>query len=393
MAISKANINKIKKLNSYKLKGKLRKSGLDCWRYFFTGKNNTTGKEECFFIELLIENPAVSPNDFVLIQKSRPKIQIEDLQAALTGNNAIQSMDAEESVVPSFVAVRAGIYGDSRKQINRFYNFNETVIDRNHFSIQAGESLFNEDTLTGSLSLKRSDISKNPEFMSQSGTIHWNLHYERINEFPLIQAKDDTNWLPCGVMTYFTGTVVLDDEEYSVTPKYCYGYSDKSWGKNLPSPFFHLASSKLTSIFSGKLMQDTCFAVQGNYDSKLCVLCKFENEVYNFSSSGKMKKYTEIYNCIPVPGEEKDEQLHWSISLTHKNFVCDIDVFCSAQQMLVRDYELPEGNHKVQKVLSGSHGTGEIRIYKKIKKNLELIHHAKIENCISEFGSIDEINK
>ena len=58
--------------------------------------------------------------------------------------------------------------------------------------------------------------------------------------------------------------------------------------------------------------------------------------------------------------------------------------------MLVRDYEIPEGNHKVQKVLSGSHGIGEIRLYKKFRKNLELIQHAKIENCISEFGTVDE---
>ena len=57
--------------------------------------------------------------------------------------------------------------------------------------------------------------------------------------------------------------------------------------------------------------------------------------------------------------------------------------------MLVRDYELPYGNHKVQKILSGSEGNGELRIYKKIKKNLELIHHAKIENCVCEYGNVE----
>lgn len=386
MAISKSTVKK----NGYKLKGALRRNGFDCWRYFFTGKNTTTGKEECFFLELLIENPAISPGEFVLIQKSRPKIKSEDLQAALTGNTEIRSMNAEETVVPSFVAIRAGIYGESRKQINRFYNFNELSIDRRHFCISVADTVFSDDTLAGTLSLSKQESVKYPEYMSQSGTIHWNLHYERLADFPEITSKDDTNWLPAGIQTVFTGSIVIDDEEYSVTPKLCFGYSDKNWGKHLPIPLYHLASNKLTSIFSGKLMEETSFVVQGNYDGKLCVLCKIGDEVFNFSPSGKLKKYSVIYNCAPVPGEEDEEQLHWTISLNHKNYVCDIDVFCSAQLMLVRDYEVPEGNHKVQKVLSGSHGVGEIRIYKKIKKNLELIHHAKIENCISEFGTVDE---
>ena len=74
MAISKSMIKK----NGYRLKGSLRKNGFDCWRYFFYAKNVITGKEESFFIELLIENPAVSPEEFVLIQKSRPKIKSEE---------------------------------------------------------------------------------------------------------------------------------------------------------------------------------------------------------------------------------------------------------------------------------------------------------------------------
>lgn len=386
MAISKATIKK----NGYKLKGSLKKSGFDCWRYFFTGKNIITAKEECFFIELLIENPSISPDNFVLIQKSRPKIKQEDLQAVLYGNMEIKNQNAEETVVPSFVAVRAGIYGDNRKQINRFYNANELQIDKKRFFIQIADSLFSDDTLNGSLTLTKSDSEEYPEYMSQSGSIHWNLHYEQIIDFPEISANVESNWLPAGILTYFSGRIVLDDQEYSVTPKLCFGYSDKLWGKNLPVPYYHLSSNKLTSYFSGKLIDNATLAVKGIYDEKLCVICKIDETEFNFSMNGKFKKYSVVYNCSPVPGEEDDEQLHWTISLASKKYVCDIDVFCSAKLMLVRDYELVEGNHKVQKILSGGNGYGEFRIYKKIKKNLDLIHHAKIENCICEYGSIDE---
>ena len=385
MAISKSMIKK----NGYRLKGSLRKNGFDCWRYFFYAKNVITGKEESFFIELLIENPAVSPEEFVLIQKSRPKIKSEDLQAALTGN-IDSSENCEEEVVPSFVAVRGGIYGDERRQINCFYPVKDLKIEKRRFCMEIGNSLFSDDTLSGSISCSKQDSVNFPEYMSQSGSLVWNLHYDRKVDFPEISTSDEKYWLPSGVLCSYSGRIVLDSEEYVVSPKLSYGYCDKVWGKSLPIPFYHLSSSTMTSFFSGKLLEDSCFSIQGTYQDKLSVLCKIENDTFNFSSSGKFKKYDAVFNCVPVPGEEDDEQLHWSVSIHNRTYVCDVDVFCSARVMLVRDYEMPVGKHKVQKVLSGFNGTGELRIYKKIKKNLELIHHTKIENCISEFGNVEE---
>lgn len=384
MAISKNTIKK----NGYRLKGSFKKNGFDCWRYFFSAKSVRTGNETAFFIELLVENPAVSPDEFILIQKSRPRLCADELQAALAGNLDAQNQNAEESVVPSFVAVRAGIYGENRKQINCFYPAKNLISDKKRFCLQVGDNLFSDDTLSGSLTVSKQDSVRFPEYMSQAGMIQWNLHYERKNDFPEIEVGEEKYWLPSGVLTGFSGRVVIDEEEFVVSPKNCFGYCDKNFGRGLPVPFYHLASNKLTSIFSGKIMENSCFAVYGEYNKKLSVLCNIDGEIFNFSDEGKYKKYEIVYNCNPVPGEEDDEQLHWSISLHNKILVCDIDIFCSAKMMLVRDYELPSGNHKVQKVLSGYNGTGDIRIYKTIKKNLELIHHAKIENCICEFGNV-----
>ena len=57
--------------------------------------------------------------------------------------------------------------------------------------------------------------------------------------------------------------------------------------------------------------------------------------------------------------------------------------------MFVRDYESPAGGRKVLKLLGGGTGTGEIRLYKQIKKNLELIEHATVTNAVCEFGNIE----
>ncbi|MBP5402823.1 MAG: hypothetical protein J6Y36_06660 [Treponema sp.] len=386
MAISKVTVKK----NGYKLKGALKKNGLDCWRYFFNAKSVATGTEAAFFIELFVENPAVSPDEFVLTQKSRPKIKSDDLQAALSGNLDAKNQAAEESVIPSFVAVRAGIYGDERKQINCFYPSKLLKCDKKRFCMEVEDNLFSDDTLSGSLVCSKSDSINFPEYMSQPGSISWNLHYERIADFEEITNKQDEQyWLPSGVICNYSGRIVLDQEEYAVSPKLSFGYCDKLWGRTIPAPFFHLSSNKLTSLFSGKLIENGCFSLQGVYQDKLTFIARVGNDEYIFSPASKHNKYEIVFNCIPVPGEEDEEKLHWSVSIHNKFYVCDVDIFCSARLMLVRDYELPYGDHKVQKILSGYEGNGELRIYKKIKKNLDLIHHAKIENCISEYGNVE----
>ena len=60
--------------------------------------------------------------------------------------------------------------------------------------------------------------------------------------------------------------------------------------------------------------------------------------------------------------------------------------------MFVRDYEMPEGRRKLLKILGGT-GNGEIRIYKKIGKNLELLEHANVYDSICEFGQTEEVGK
>ena len=78
------------------------------------------------------------------------------------------------------------------------------------------------------------------------------------------------------------------------------------------------------------------------------------------------------------------------VSITNKKFVIDIDVFCPASQLFVRSWELPEGKRKILKVIGGGSGTGEVRLYKKIKKNLELIEHAHVAMALCQFGKTED---
>lgn len=374
--------------NEYKLTSSLKKNGLDCWRYFFSAKNTRTGAADTFFIELLIENPMLSPDKVVLSQKPRVKINPEDLQSALAGNFDRSEESSEGENVPSFVSVRGGIYGNKHRQIQCFYPANELKIDKKWFRIEIGSILFSDDTLSGNITSSHQDAEQFPEYENQPGTFVWNLHYERKIGFPEISSHDENYWLPSGLLCSYSGRIVLDSEEYTVSPEDSSGFCDKMRGKMIPSPFFYLNSNKLTSNFSGKLLQNSCFAIQGMYRDRLSFLCRFGNEVFSFSPSGKFKKYEVVSNCISVPGDE-EERLHWSVSIHNKKYVCDIDVFCPVEMMFSKVYESPLGKHLARKILTGVSGEGELRIYKKIRKNLDLIHYVKIEDCISEIGTED----
>ncbi len=57
--------------------------------------------------------------------------------------------------------------------------------------------------------------------------------------------------------------------------------------------------------------------------------------------------------------------------------------------MLIKNYELLEGGRALIEICSGGTGFGEIKIFKKIRKNLELLEHATIFDVICDFGSVD----
>ena len=58
--------------------------------------------------------------------------------------------------------------------------------------------------------------------------------------------------------------------------------------------------------------------------------------------------------------------------------------------MFIRDYEVPAGGKSLLKILAGSNGYGEIRIYKKTGKSIVLQEHATVSNALCEYGTIDD---
>ncbi len=373
---------KCSKANRYQLNGALKKNGINIWRYTFNGVETVTGLERKFFVELSMVNPFLSQSEVVLGFKSRVNISTEDLQNVLAGTSSAQKIQSESILTPSYVVIRAGVLGAGAKEICEYHSIRQVEIAPKTFQIKVGNCIFTEEKICGRMDVSLSDLHERPELLCNPGIISWELRYDIRSGFDKGFENRDYTWLATGARTVFAGTVTLDGKEYSVVPKKSFGYLDRNWGKTLPPTWIHLSSANLTSLISGKTLTESSFAVQGMYDEKMTVLSDFEGNKISFTD-----------NCVnefsQLPESEEGEKLHWMVSANNKSYVIDVDIFCIADLMFVRSIELPEGGRKILKVLSGGTGNGEIRLYKKIKKNLELIEHAKIQNCLCEYGKIE----
>ena len=104
----------------------------------------------------------------------------------------------------------------------------------------------------------------------------------------------------------------------------------------------------------------------------------------------RAKKLELTYEFTEIPDEDEgDVKFHWSVSISDKKYVVDIDGFCNDKAMFLRDYECPEGKRKVLRVAGAGTGTGELKVFKKIKKALEQIEYARVENMVCEYGGIE----
>lgn len=380
-------------LDQYVLRGKLRSEGFERWRYFFSAFNVETNQEKKFFVELYIVNPGVSPKVAVLAQKSRLAHSESDLQYALAGTQAAQTANEELAVRPSYVLVKAGVYGGDGIQLNKFIPSSQFTFVKNSGMFKAGECFFGANSISGSIEVTSQDLRVKPELLCDAGALDWDLKFDRkIVGEPVYNGKNGF-WAPFGAKTVYSGAVRFGGSEYVITPKISGGYSDKSWGTCLPESYFHISSAKMTSLISGKSMLNSCFVIEGEYDGKLRGFLNLEDSVFKIIEKKHFGKCVVAHDCIQVPGNGGDEKVHWTVSVKKGKFVVDIDIFCDGGDLSVRDYEIPQGKRTLLKILGSGCGKGEIRIYKKIGKNLELLEHANVYDAVCEFGQSEVVGK
>ena len=344
------------KLELSPLSNSLKKTGFTRWRYLFNARNSFSGEKASLFIELYLINPNLSPNEVIWSDPHEvPHFKDES-----------QLYMPEEALSPhSYVAIRVGRYGLGGEVVQSFFPASSLCLSKSLLDVARGAFHLENEFLSG--------MAEDEEKYAS-----WQLKIEKLCQFVPGKMQKDMYWGVPAVRCLISGELLLCGETYLVEPGTSFGYVDKLWGKDYPYPFFHLSCSHISSNITGKPLVNGAFAVQGVYRDSFALF----TEIDTIKLCRPRVKNKSNFGCVVM-----DNKVHWTVSVPFHHHLIDIDIFCPTDEMSVRAYSCPSNPREELQVLGGSTGTGELRLYRKIKKKrLELIEHAILQDVRCEYG-------
>ena len=359
--------------------GKLAHQGYDWWWHSFTARHATTGEEKSFFIEFFLCNPELAGNEPIF-------------GLAEDGTRGAQS--------PSYLMVKAGTWGADARQLHRFFAWKDVEVTwEAPFCVRADDCLACETDLLGSVAVSAEDAAAHPEWMSDAGSMVWDLHLDKKIAYNVGYGAADAMrsaqafemfWHAEGMKTQMAGTVCLDGETYVVNPASSYGYADKNWGRDFTSPWIWLSSWNLTSNRSGKKLENSVFNIGGgkpkvghiSLENKLLGCMVYEGKAYEFNFSKPWTGSETVFEC-----HEESESIVWHIEQSTNSALLVCDVECPKAEMLLMNYESPDGFKRHNRLWNGGTGSGRVQLYEKGKAgSFTLIDDMRAENIGCEYG-------
>lgn len=364
------------------LHGPLRSHGYDWWWHSFTAQDAETGTDQPFFIEFFICNPALGGDTPMLGQ--------------LPENRAAGKR-------PSYLMVKAGGWGKGACQLHRFFAFKDVRMHEDApYQIEAADCLASETHLKGSISISPEEAAAHPEWMCGAGEMFWDLTVEKQIAFnvgygaskPLRDAEAFAMyWHAEGMKSAYSGTVTWNGRRYTVTPEKSFGYADKNWGRDFTSPWVWLSSNCLVSKKTGQLLQNSVFDIGGGrpkiyfvpLDRRLLGVFYYEGREYDFNFS---KLHLMVKTSFSF--EEREDLAVWHVRQENIHAVMETEVFCRKAEMLLVNYEAPDGSKKHNRLWNGGTGWGTVRLYDKRDGGLELVDEVEATHIGCEYGEYGE---
>ena len=362
------------KRDECQLTGGFGKQGYDWWWHSFTAYNKRTGEARPFFIEFFLCNPKLG-KDYPVFG------QLKENQ--------------ENKVKPSYLMVKVGYWGRGARQLHRFFGWNNVRVNyKAPYLIKADDCYIDEYKTKGSISISDEEAKNHPEYMCDSGEVSWDLTIDKKIAFNVGYGAGwlfrhlqlfEMFWHAEGMKSYFSGTITCNNEEYEVRKEDSYGYADKNWGKDFTSPWVWLSSNNLVSKVTGKKLENSVFDIGGGrpkvgfiaLKGKLLSAFYYEGKCYEFNFSKFWTNTRTKFDC-----EETKDQIIWHVEQrTWRNrFVADIT--CEKKDMLLVNYEAPNGKKLHNRLFNGGNGVGTISLYHKGK----LIDEIEAKNIGCEYG-------
>lgn len=363
--------------NACQLFGGQSRQGYDWWWHSFTAYNEKTGKAKPFFIEFFVCNIAKGGKEPVFGQLQENK---------------------EKGITPSYLMVKCGAWGENALQLHRFFGIKEAKIDMGvPFSVKADDCSLGERETTGRVMVSEKDAREHPEYMSDAGEISWKLKIRKKTAFNVgygagklfrkLQAFE-MFWHAEGMKCEYKGEIILNGERYRVSPEDCYGYADKNWGKDFTSPWVWLSSNNLKSRISKKKLENSVFDIGGGCPKVCGIALKrkllsafwYEGKPYEFNFSKFWTMTRTGFMC-----RETKDKIIWHVD--QSNLTCRMitDIWCDKKDMLLINYEAPNGKKLHNRLWNGGNGRGRVRLYHRG----QLIDDILCKNVGCEYGEYD----
>lgn len=370
-----------KSRNLYMLKGPLAMRGYDWWWHSFTAFHAQTRQPKQFFVEYYVCNPKLGEDKPVLGQLHE---------------------NQKKGRRPSYVMIKVGCWGDDARQIHNFYAISDLKIAKDRLELSVGECFLSETRVKGYCNLTSTDMAAHPEYMADAGTMSWDLHVEKKIPFNVGYGASrcfrrlnifEMFWHVEGMKTLYSGEVVLDGQCYVVQQENSWGYADKNWGRDFTSPWLWLNSCNMTSMISHKQLQDSAFVIGGgnpkvlgkSVGRKLLGSLYYEGKEYEYNFS---KFWTKPH--IEFSFKEEERLCIWNVLAENRTSIMSLVVRCRRDEMLLINYEAPDGVKRHNKLFNGGTGEGELMLYKKEKGEKTLIDHIAVHTVGCEYGEYDQ---
>ena len=368
--------------DSFMLHGPLAHHGYDWWWHSFTAYDPITGEERPIFVEFFICNPALAEDAPVFGQLPENK---------LVGKK------------PTYLMVKAGWWGKDHCQLHRFFSIKNVRIHGSApYEVEADDCYASETVLRGSISVTAEEAEAHPEWMCDAGSIEFDLSVNKQIAFnvgygaskPMRDAEAFAMyWHAEGMKTAYSGTVVCNGRRFIVSPESSYGYADKNWGRDFTSPWVWLSSNCLRSRLTGKMLENSVFDIGGGrpkiyfvpLDRRLLGVFYYEGKEYDFNFSHLWLNVKTDFSF-----EEKDEVVCWHVRQENKHAVMETEVFCMKSNMLLVNYEAPDGSKKHERLWNGGNGWGTVKLYDKTSEGLTLVDEIEATHIGCEYGEYSE---
>ena len=367
--------------NEFMLHGPLAHNGYDWWWHSFTAQDAETGEDKPFFVEFFLCNPALG-------------------EAAPVFGQLPENKAAGKK--PSYLMVKAGAWGEGKCQLHRFFGWKDVNLrGKAPFSVDAADCHASETELRGSISITAEEAEAHPEWMCDAGEMTWDLKVDKQVAFnvgygaskPLRDVEAFAMyWHAEGMKSAYSGTITLNGRKYTVTPEKSYGYADKNWGRDFTSPWVWLSSNHLFSKKKNAFLTDSVFDIGGGrpkiyfvpLDRRLLGVFWYEGKEYDFNFSK-----LHLHVKTEFSSEETDDLIIWHVRQENIHAAMETDVTCRKKDMLLVNYEAPDGSKHHNRLWNGGNGVGTVKLYDKVNGEFVLVDEIEATHIGCEYGEYD----